>query len=84
LELVNAIGRGEERYAPAKCLEGLNLREIMERLRTLGVTDQREDQEDAISRLVDEIQSQYDTALKHAFDKASLRDLLDNIIKENN
>ncbi len=84
LDIVNVIGRGEERYAPAKCLEGLSLQDIMRRLRTYGVTDQREGRDDAITRLVDEIQSQYDIALKQAFDEASLRDLLDKIIKENN
>ena len=84
LDIINVIGRGEERYAPAKCLEGLSLQDIMRRLRTYGVTDQREGRDDAITRLVDEIQSQYDIALKQAFDEASLRDLLDKIIKENN
>ncbi len=84
LELVNVIGRGEERFAPAKCLEGLSLREIMERLRTLGITDEREEQDDAIGRLVDEIQSQYDKALKQAFNEASLRDLLNRIDEGNN
>lgn len=84
LELVNVIGRGEERFAPAKCLEGLSLREIMERLRTLGVTEKREEHEDDISRLVDEIQSHYNKALKQAFDEASLRDLLNKIDEEQN
>jgi membrane protein len=83
LNLVNVVGRGEERYAPAKCLEGLNLREIMVRLRNLGISDQRDSTDDAISSLVDEIQSRYDMALNQAFDDASLRDLLDKISKEN-
>ena len=81
LELVNVIGRGEERYAPAKCLEGLSLREIMERLRTYGISDQRDGRNNAITHLVNEIQSQYDTALKQAFDDASLRILLGKINK---
>ena len=84
LELVNVIGRGEERFAPAKCLEGLSLREIMEKLRTLGVTDKREEPDDAIDRLVAEIQSQYNKALKQTFNEASLRDLLNRIDDENN
>lgn len=84
LELVNVIGRGEERFAPAKCLEGLSLREIMEKLRTLGATVEKEDQDDAISKLVDEIQGQYDQALKQTFDEATLRDLLDKINTEHN
>jgi len=82
LNLINVIGLGEERYAPAKCLEGLNLREIMERLRTLGISEQRDSTDDAMSSLVDEIQSRYDTALNQAFDDASLRDLLDKLNKE--
>jgi membrane protein len=81
LDLVNVIGRGKERYAPAKCLEGLSLREIMGRFRTLGVSVEREDHDDSISKLVDEIQGQYDRALKQAFEEASLRDLLENISK---
>lgn len=84
LDLVNVIGRGEERFAPAKCLEGLSLREIMGRLRTYGISDQRDDRDDAITHLVEEIQSQYDTALKQAFDDTSLRSLLEKINKEHN
>jgi membrane protein len=84
LNLVNVIGRGEERYAPAKCLEGLSLREIMQRLRIHGISDQRDSTDDAISSLVDEIQNRYDMALNQAFDNASLRDLLDKINTEHN
>jgi hypothetical protein len=82
LDLVNVIGRGEERYAPAKCLEGLSLREVLDRLRTLGVKEQREEQADAISRLVDKIQSQHDIVLGQAFDDINLRDLLTKIDEE--
>ncbi len=82
LELVNAIGREEERFAPAKCLEGLSLREILTKLRTYGIPDQRADKDDAITRLVGEIQSQNDQALKQVFDNITLRDLLDKIGEE--
>jgi membrane protein len=84
LELVNAIGRGEERFTPAKCLEGLSLREIMERFRNYGITDKREGPDDAISKLVGEIQSQYELALKQAFDETTLRDLLSKINEKHN
>jgi membrane protein len=82
LELVNVIGRGEERFTPAKCLEGLSLREILGRLRTKGTRDQIDHTDDAITRLVDDIQGQYEIALKKAFDDATLRDLLDKIDTE--
>lgn len=82
LDLVNVIGRGEERFAPAKCMEALSVGEVLKRLRTRGISDQRDHTDDAISRLVDEIQSQYDVALKQAFDEATLRDLLDKISME--
>jgi membrane protein len=79
LELVNATGRGEERFAPAKCLEALSLRDIMIKLRAYGISDQRVDKDDAISRFVEDIQSQYDSALRQTFADVSLRDLLDKI-----
>ena len=56
----------------------------MGRLRTLGISNQRDGRDDAITRLVEEIQSQYDTALKQAFDDTSLRSLLEKINKEHN
>ena len=84
LDLVNVIGRGEERFTPARCLEGLSLREILMRLRTRGIADQRDQTDDAITRLVDEIQNEYDVALKQAFEETSLRELLDRISEEHN
>jgi membrane protein len=79
LGLVNAIGREEERFAPAKCLEGLSLPEILTKLRAYGIPDRRGGRDDAITHLVDEIQSQNEQALKHVFDDTTLRDLLSKI-----
>lgn len=83
-ELVNAIGRGEERFAPAKCLEGLSLREILTKLRVYGIQDRRVGGDDAITHLVDEIQSQDDQALRQVFDDVTLRDLLSKINMDSN
>jgi membrane protein len=84
LDLVNVIGRDEERYTPARCLEGLSLREILKRLRTQGIADQRDHTDDAVTRLVDEIQNEYDVALKRAYKETTLRDLLNRISGEHN
>jgi membrane protein len=81
LELVNVIDQEEVRYAPAKSLDTLSLREIMEKLRTYGTAESKADKDDAISRLVDEIQDKYDKALKKAFADTSIRDLLGRIDK---
>ena len=84
LELVSDTGRREIRYMPAKCLEGLSLRVIIEKLRTYGATDQRQEKDDVLSHLVGEIQDQYDKALKEAFADASIRDLLSQLGPEEN
>jgi membrane protein len=84
LELVYAIGPGEERFAPAKCLEALSLREIMVKLRTYGIPDPTDGRDDAISRLVEEVKSQTDQALKQTFKDITLRALLDEISEEHN
>ena len=82
INLVNVIGHQEEaRYVPAKSPDTLRLHEIMEKLRTCGKTIPAKGKDRVISRLVDEIQDDYDKAIKKDFADTSLRELLDRIDK---
>lgn len=81
LGLVNVIGQEKARYAPAKSLDTLNLREILEKLYSYGSADSQEERDDAISRLAGEIQAECDKAWKKAFADTSIRDLLERIDK---
>lgn len=82
LDLVNVVGRGENRYAPAGCLETMSLQDIVKKLRSYGVTAQGIEQDDAISRLVAEIQHQFDRPLKDARKDATLREIVAEIENE--
>ena len=79
LKLVNAIDQGVVRYAPAKRLEVLSLRGIIESFRMYGASDQKEIEDDAMSRLVAEVQGEYDRALRDSVVNISIRDLLDRL-----
>ena len=79
LDLVNVIGHGEARYAPAKSLETLRLQEILEKLRSYGESGLLGNTDDPVNHIIDEIQDKYDKALKKAFADTSIRDLLDRL-----
>jgi len=78
-ELITASGRREIRYSPAKCLERLNVREILKKVRTYGAVEPRHEKMDVISQLVGKMQDQYDKTLEEAFVDVSLRDLLSQL-----
>ena len=82
LELVNVVGGKGARYAPAGSLESMSLQDIVTKLRSYGVTDQGTEQDDAISRLVAEIQLQFGRPLKDAGKDATLRELIAEIENE--
>jgi len=81
LELVNIIGRGVPGYAPAGCLETMSLQDIVQKLRSYGGTEQRDESDDAVSRLVAEIQHRFDRPLKDARKDSTLRELVAEIDK---
>lgn len=81
LKLVNLIDSEEVRYTPARSLDTMKLRELIENLRTYGTPEALGEKDDDIDRIAEEIQDKYDRALKKAFADTSIRDLIDKIDK---
>jgi len=84
LELMNIVGRGERRYAPAHCLESMSLRDILQKFRSYGVAYQVDDSDEAIDGIVAEVLNRNEKFLKDTWQDVTLRDLLAEIDNEHN
>jgi len=79
LGLVNAIGKREVRYVPARRLEAMSLREILDKLRNHGALFKGKGTDDALSRFVEDLQVRHENQLNEVFADTNLRDLLDRM-----
>jgi len=79
LGLVNAIGRREVRYVPARRLEAMSLREILDKMRNHGALFKGKGKDDALSRFVEDLQDRHENQLNEVFADTNLRDLLDRM-----